>query len=126
REPPGSSPAAPRAAVLDLARLVSRLGDDPEGAALLLREFDAKAADSLARVRGAVQTGDPRAVEQAAHKFRGARAGRPAAGAAQAASRLEKLGASGDLSGAAAAVEDLERGVRAVREEILRDAPRRA
>src|SRR5262249_61999544 len=105
---------------------VRRRGDERGGAAPPWRESEARAADPPARVGGAVKPGDPRAVEQAAHKFRGALAWITADGAAQAASRLEKLGASGDLSGAAAAVEDLERGVRAVREEILRDAPRRA
>jgi len=114
------SAVAARAGTLDLPRLQAQLGNDPEGVALVFETFEAQAPDYLARLRVGVDTRDCRAVEQAAHKLKGALLWITADGAAEAASLLERLGASGDLTEAAEAVADLEGRLQAVREAIAR------
>jgi HPt (histidine-containing phosphotransfer) domain-containing protein len=114
------SAVAAGAGTLDLPRLQEQLGNDPEGVALVFETFVAQAPDYLARLRKGVDTRDCRAVEQAAHKLKGALLWITADGAAEAASLLERLGASGDLTEAAEAVADLEGRLQAVREAIAR------
>ncbi len=114
----GPAAGAAGAGALDLARLQAQLGNDPEGVALVLGTFEAQAPDYLARLREGVDAGDCRAVEQAAHKLKGALLWITADGAAEAASLLEQRGASGDLTEAAGVVAELERRLQAVREAI--------
>jgi two-component system, sensor histidine kinase and response regulator len=109
---------APAEGVLDLARLEAQLGNDADGVEEVLATFQAQAPDSLARIQESIAAGDARALERAAHKLRGALAWIGAEAAAQAASRLERLAAAGELVGAADALAELEKALRAVSESI--------
>jgi CheY-like chemotaxis protein len=119
----GNEPAAPSpgsAGTLDLPRLEALLGGDPEGVAQVLDTFQAQLPGYFARVREGVVAGNARAVEQAAHKLKGALLWITADSAAETASLLERLGTSGELTGAAEAVADLERKLTIVRDAISR------
>ncbi len=115
-----TSPVTAGAGALDLPRLQAQLGNDPEGVALVLQTFEEQAPDYLKRLQEAVDAGDFRALEQAAHKLKGALLWITANAAAEAAFLLERLGASGNLTQAAQAVADLERRLLAVQEAIAR------
>jgi len=98
--------------------LVRRLGGNRE----LLREiaamFVSGAPGMLHDVVEAVEHGDAPLLHQAAHKLKGSVANFLAAGAVQAALRLERMGASGDLTGAREACQALEVEVMRLRERL--------
>ncbi len=114
----GGGGRAPAEGVLHLARLQAQLGNDAEGVEEVLATFQAQAPDSLAQIQNGIAAGDARVLERAAHKLRGALAWIGAEDAAQAASRLEDLAAAGELVGAADALAELEKALRAVSESI--------
>ncbi|MGH9790369.1 MAG: response regulator [Candidatus Acidiferrales bacterium] len=110
----GAPPAPARQAkskqptILDERDLLARVAGDRQ----LLREmasiFLAESPAMLARVREAVERGDPEQVRKAAHAFKGAAANLSAGCAVEAASELEKLARGAGLSGAPAALARLE------------------
>jgi len=65
----------------------------------------------MQRIRKAVAARDCGALERTAHTLKGAVANFVVASATEAARRLEIMGREGDLSGAEAALEDLEREI---------------
>jgi CheY-like chemotaxis protein len=105
---PGAAAEKAAGASLDREAALESVGGD-EG---LLREiiglFSTQSAQWMADIRDAVERGDAVQLRRVAHKFKGAvghfGAG-PVYGAAQ---RLETMGLHGDLTGAAAAREELE------------------
>ncbi len=96
---------------LDRAAAVERLEGDEGLWAEVAALFRADAPRLLAELREAIGAADPAAVQRAAHGLKGA-AGYVGAGpTADAAHRLERLGAAGDLAAAAGALADLDREV---------------
>ena len=98
--------------------LVRRLGGNRE----LLREIAAMFVSGtpgmLHDVVEAVERGDAPLLHQAAHRLKGSVANFLAAGAVQAALRLERMGASGDLMGAREACRALEVEVMRLRQAL--------
>jgi two-component system, sensor histidine kinase and response regulator len=105
----GLPPAGP--AVLDLARLLERVGGDRKALAELVRIFRADSPKQVARIRTAIQEGDAAALRAAAHTLKGAVSNFAAPPAAEAAQRLQKMGEAGRLDGAGAALGQLEREI---------------
>jgi PAS domain S-box-containing protein len=103
---------APRAAaaepgtVLDADTLLAACDDDPVLLEKLVRVFRDNAPGSLARVREAIARREPAQLRESAHRLRGLLA-TFSPGAAQAAALLEAMGAGGELSDAASALETL-------------------
>ena len=104
-----TAPEAPPA--LDRVAALERLEGDEELWAEVAALFRADAPRLLAELRDAVAVGDPAAVQRSAHGLKGAAGYVGASPAADAAHRLELLGAAGNLAGAEAALADLEREV---------------
>jgi two-component system sensor histidine kinase/response regulator len=113
--PPG--PAAPAeaasgppatAGVVDLPRLLERVGGDRKALAELVRIFRADSPKQVARIREAIGEKNAGALRAAAHALKGAVSNFAAAAATEAALRLQKMGESGHLAGAGAALERLE------------------
>ena len=88
----------------------------------LLREiaamFVSDAPGMMRDVSGAVDHGDAPLLRQAAHKLKGSVANFRAQAAVEAALRLERIGASGDLRGARQACRALEVEVMRLRERL--------
>jgi two-component system, sensor histidine kinase and response regulator len=95
--------------VLDVTRLLERVGGDRKALAELVRIFRADSPRQVARIRAAVQASDAAALRAAAHALRGAVSNFAAPSATDAARRLQKMGDAGRLEGAPAALEQLER-----------------
>ena len=104
--------------VPDVERLVRRLGGNRD----LLREiaamFVSGAPGMMREVAEAVERGDAPLLRQAAHKLKGSAANFLATGAVEAALRLERMGAAGNLSGAREACEALGVEVMRLRESL--------
>jgi len=93
---------------LDYAVALERLGGDEEllqeVAVLFLEEYPTL----MAEIRAAEESGNAHRLERAAHSLKGSVANFGADCAVQAALELEKIGRSGDLAGAKAALAELE------------------
>jgi len=100
-------PAADPPPAVDVAALRQRLGDDRALERRIVGVFLEHGPAMLDRVREAVGHGDARALADAAHTLAGALANFGAEAAEASARRLETMGRSGDLSGAAAACAEL-------------------
>jgi two-component system sensor histidine kinase/response regulator len=109
---PGLPPASP--GVLDLARLLERVGGDRKALAELVRIFRADSPKQVARIRKAVEESDAVALRAAAHALKGAVSNFAAPPATEAALRLQKMAEAGRLAGAGAALEQLEREIDAL------------
>jgi HPt (histidine-containing phosphotransfer) domain-containing protein len=92
--------------LLDPATLLAACDDDPTLLGELIQVFRANTPGALARVREAVQGGDAPRLREAAHRLRGLLSTFSAT-AAEAAARLETMGAGGQLDDAAATLDDL-------------------
>jgi two-component system, sensor histidine kinase and response regulator len=107
---PASAAPVPSAAapggVLDATTLLAACDDDPVLLGKLIRIFQNNLPGSLARVQEAIMRQDPAQLQEAAHQSRGLLS-TFSSEAAQAAARLEAMGAGGELGDAAAAFEDL-------------------
>jgi HPt (histidine-containing phosphotransfer) domain-containing protein len=92
----------------DLERLLERVGGDRRALAELVRIFRADAPKQLARIRRAVEKSDAAGLRAAAHALKGAVSNFAAPPATEAALRLQKMGDTGHLQGAAVALGHLE------------------
>ena len=100
------------------AALLARVGGDEQIAAQLCAVFLDDAPKRLAVMARAVAAGDARALQTAAHAFRGAASVFDAADVVAAARRLEQLAADGDVAAGAAVWPDLEARSRLLLDEI--------
>jgi CheY-like chemotaxis protein/HPt (histidine-containing phosphotransfer) domain-containing protein len=98
--------AAESETVLDAGTLRAACDDDPVLLEKLIRVFRDNAPGSLARVREAIARRDPDHLREAAHRLRGLLSTFSAT-AAEAAARLEAMGAGGGLDEAAATLDGL-------------------
>jgi PAS domain S-box-containing protein len=119
------APVAPEAksapvteSACDRAAAVERLGGDEdlfsEVAGLFLTDTPAQ----VAQIRQAVKAGDAEGLRRTAHALKGAAGYVGGMATAEAARALEQIGASGDLSGAQAALVTLDREVRRLLAEL--------
>jgi two-component system, sensor histidine kinase and response regulator len=111
--------------VLDEQLLLDRLGGDRRALAQIARIFLADAPKQLAAIRKAIERKDGSGLQASAHALKGAVANFAASSAAEAALRLQMIGAAGDLTGARAAFARLEgelEGVTARLESFAADA----
>jgi PAS domain S-box-containing protein len=111
--------AATSSPVLDKTRILDRVEGDVE----LLKEIMALFLEDypglLSEIREAFQQGDPERLEKAAHALKGSVANFTAEAAVQAALKVETVGRSRDLTEAPQAIQDLEREIDRVREELV-------
>jgi signal transduction histidine kinase/DNA-binding response OmpR family regulator len=117
-EPADPGPGDETAAAVDRASTLERVGGDVQ----LLRQLAGVFQDDCARLvpelRGALQGQDAAKVEEAAHTLKGMVGFFGAAAAAETAYRLEKMGASGELAGAEAALDTLVREIERIQEGL--------
>jgi HPt (histidine-containing phosphotransfer) domain-containing protein len=109
---PGLPPAGP--GVLDLPRLLERVGGDRKALAELVRIFRADSPKQVARIRSAIQESDAAALRATAHALKGAVSNFAAPLATEAALRLQKMAEAGRLAGAGDVLEQLEREIDAL------------
>ena len=98
-------------ALIDQEALLERVAGDPDFLATMVDIFVADAPVRLDAIRDALRQADAHQVERAAHSLKGALATMAADTAAAEAFRLEQLGRSGALNGAAEILAALERQV---------------
>ena len=130
----GGAPAAavrapappPEAGVVDFPRLLERVGGDRKALAQLVRIFRADSPKQLARIRKAIRESDAPALRSAAHAVKGAVSNFAAPSATDAAARLQRMGDTGHLAGAEAALDRLEREIGRVLEVLAEAAPGRS
>jgi CheY-like chemotaxis protein len=109
REPPPSAPA-----LVDLERLLERVGGDRKALVELVRIFRADSPKQVARIRKAIDEGDAPALRAAAHAVKGAVSNFAAPAAAETAQRLQKMGEEGRLQEAGDALGRLEGEIEAL------------
>lgn len=102
------------AGLIDQEALLERVAGDPEFLATMVDVFVTDVPIRLDAIRAGLRQADAQGVERAAHSLKGALATMAADQAAAEAFRLEELGRSGTLDGAAAILADLEIQVEAV------------
>jgi two-component system, sensor histidine kinase and response regulator len=100
------------------AALLARVGGDEQVAAQLCAVFLDDAPKRLEGIAQAVAAGDARALQSAAHAFKGAASVFDAADVVAAARRIEQLAAAGDLAAGALVLPELEARSRALLDEI--------
>lgn len=96
---------------LNLDRLRSFFGDEPEVLSELVALWHQTTHDSLAELRGALDAKDADGVVRCAHAIKGASGNVGAEGAMELASQLERVARRGDLSLAGVLLASLERSV---------------
>jgi len=109
-----SGPPDATAGVVDLPRLLERVGGDRKALAELVGIFRADSPKQVARIREAIGEKNASALRAAAHALKGAVSNFAAAAATEAALRLQKMGEAGQLAGAGAALERLEGEIEAL------------
>ena len=111
---------------LDESALLQLVDGDRAFLRTLVETFRADCRASMDALRTAVAAEDPDAIEQAAHQLKGAAGNLRAGPTREAARRLERMGAEGNLAEVADALAVLEREVdrldAALRELTARDA----
>jgi PAS domain S-box-containing protein len=113
--PAGGAPGPSSSSeVLDLARLLERVGGDRKALAELVRIFEADAPQQVARIRKAIRESDGAALRAAAHALKGAVSNFAAPPATEAALRLQKMGEAGQLAEAEDALGLVERQIEAL------------
>ena len=115
------SGAAPPASqeVLDESTLRARFEGEPELLRDVVNLYLEDYPNLLGGIRGAVERGDARALERAAHKLKGTVANFAARAAYDAALRMEVMGREGHLEQAAEALQDLESALKELRPVLL-------
>ena len=114
----------PAAGVVDLPRLLERVGGDRKALGQLVRIFRADSPKQLARIRKALRESDAAALRSAAHAVKGAVSNFAAPAATEAALRLQRMGDTGHLAGAEGALDRLEREIGRVLEALAEAAPK--
>jgi HPt (histidine-containing phosphotransfer) domain-containing protein len=104
------------------AEVLDRLGGDEELLQELCQIFLKESPRLMEKLRQGLAEGDGEAVQRAAHSLKGEVSYLAAAGAAQAARRLEDLGSEGDLSVVSEAIRLMERELDDLRQAIEDDA----
>jgi HPt (histidine-containing phosphotransfer) domain-containing protein len=104
--------------VLDRSTLLERVGGDTRALAELVRLFLADHPEQLARIRRAIEARDARGLRDAAHALKGAVSNFAAPAATESALRLQRMGDSGDLSGARSACRLLEEQLEQVKRAL--------
>ena len=107
-------------AAVDVEDLMGRVGGDRTLVAELAEIFREEAPRLVAGMRGAIASGDARALERAAHALKGSAISLGAKPAAEVAAALEAMGRQGAIDGAAARVDDLERDLVQLHESLTR------
>ncbi|MCG6922924.1 MAG: response regulator [Acidobacteria bacterium] len=110
--------AEPPTGVIDEPRLLERVGGDRRALSELVGVFLTDAPHILERINDAIDAGDARAVQAAAHALKGAVSNFAAPSATRAAARLQQTGEGGDLGGARTAAEVLKRELDLVRDAL--------
>ncbi len=105
---PETAEGAPAAAAMDESKLMERVGGDRQALAQIVRLFRTDAPRQLVRIRSAIRAGDAVRLRAAAHALKGAVSNFAAARATEAALQLQRLGESGELVRAGAALQRLE------------------
>ena len=95
--------------VFDRDDVLARLDGNEEMLQQVIEVFQNEAAQQLAAIRAAAQSGDAHALDRAAHSLKGSLAFFAAPAAVAPAVRLEAMGRSGDLAEARETLADLER-----------------
>jgi signal transduction histidine kinase/ligand-binding sensor domain-containing protein/CheY-like chemotaxis protein len=106
--------------IFDRGALLDRVDGDLDLLRRMVEPFLADSQRTLGLVRVAIARQDVRALERAAHSLKGAIGNFSAPGPFDAALRLERMGKSGDLSGADDAYRLLERAVTRLRDALVR------
>ncbi len=97
--------------IIDRESLIELVSGDQNLLDEIIDLFHEKAGYELALIRRAVESGDPMALNEAAHNFKGSLQSICALHASAVAERLEYLGKDGDLAAAIPALDELERSV---------------
>jgi HPt (histidine-containing phosphotransfer) domain-containing protein len=97
--------------VFDKQQALLHAGGDPSLLLDLIRIFQGENDKLLAEIRRGLLADDPAAVERGAHRMKGSLGTLAAPTARAAASQLENLGRSGQLSNAASALAALEQAL---------------
>ena len=117
-----ASAPSPEPGVVDFPRLLERVGGDRKALAQLVRIFRADSPSQISRIRKAIRESDAPALRSAAHAVKGAVSNFAAAAATGAAARLQRMGDTGHLAGAEAALARLEREIGRVLEVLAEDS----
>jgi len=104
--------------VVDFEQLKACVGDDPELLADVIQLFLADAPTTLTNISCAIAGQESPALAMAAHRLKGSLATLGAPAAAETAGLLEAMGREGELAGATALHERLQREVDAVSESL--------
>ncbi len=107
------------AQMFDEAELLDRVDNDTEFLAETVQMLADDGPTLLEQIGAAVQAGDAEAVGRHAHALKGMISNFCAPETQACALEVEKLGKSGDLAGAPAAMQTLESKVRALTAELL-------
>jgi HPt (histidine-containing phosphotransfer) domain-containing protein len=91
-------------AIFDAQELLEEMDGDLDFVRKLVLSFSKQHPGLLSRIKAAVDSSDSGSLREASHALKGILANLRARRAAQAASRLESIGRSGDLANAAAAL----------------------
>lgn len=114
----GTKRSFQRGTMLNLDVALQRVGGDRE----LLQEIARLLLDdyprSMREINAAIVAGDAKRLEREAHSLKGSIANFGADPVVQAALELEKMGRLGDLSGAAAGLEQLQRALDLLKPEL--------
>ena len=121
--PERASVPAPEGGVVDFPRLLERVGGDRKALAQLVRIFRADSPKQIARIRKALRENDAPGLRSAAHAVKGAVSNFAAPSATDAAARLQRMGDTGHLAGAEAALARLEREIGRVIDALTEGAP---
>jgi HPt (histidine-containing phosphotransfer) domain-containing protein len=117
--------APPSGGVLEMTRLLERVGGNRRALAGLVRLFLADQPRLLRRIRRAIGQRDARGLRTSAHALKGAVSNFAAPAATAAAQRLQQIGESGDLDGARSACVHLEQELERVRRALSALLPQR-
>ena len=119
KERSASTPAGPCGMpILNRNRLLEQVDNDPEMLAEVIDLFLDDSTKALVEIRNVVSSSDASAIEQCAHKLKGALMTLTAKPAADAARRLEEIGREGDLGQAAETLSALEQQMEELRQQL--------
>lgn len=104
--------------VLDREAVLERVGGDAELLEELVGMYDEDAPKAVADIQNGLAGKDATALERAAHRLKGSLVTLGADAASDAAFSLEKMGRSGDLSVAEAALDALQAEMARLRPEL--------
>jgi CheY-like chemotaxis protein len=110
----GSGETKPEVSVYDRTLALHHVGEDPEILAQLVTMFLEQGPERMARVEAAFARGDAAALEHEAHSLKGTAATMGMGTLRDAAYRVERIGGSGSVEGAAAAVAEMTAAMAAV------------